>query len=59
MELTDLLQRIIKRLVNNPQMVVDFQNKLVEDTKDEFDLTKITQKRVDFYKQLVADKNKV
>lgn len=51
--------KLIKRLVNNPQMVVDFQNKLVEDTKDEFDLTKITQKRVDFYKQLVADKNKV
>lgn len=51
--------KLIKRLVNNPQMVVDFQNKLVEDTKDEFDLSKITERRVVFYKELVAKKNKV
>jgi glycosyltransferase involved in cell wall biosynthesis len=46
--------KLTKRLVNNPQMVVDLQNKLVEDTKDEFDLALITKKRVEFYKDLIS-----
>lgn len=50
--------KLIKRLINNPEMIKDLSKKLIEDTKDEFDLSLITNKRVDFYKNLFYVKNK-
>lgn len=51
--------KLIKRYANNPNMVVDHQNQLREDVKDVFDLTKITEKRVAFYKELLHKKGRI
>lgn len=48
--------KLMKRYISNPQMVIDHQNQLREDVKDVFDLDKITEKRVNFYKELLKKK---
>lgn len=50
--------KLVKRLVTNPEMVKDLSAKLIEDTHDEFDLSLITKKRIEFYKQLFNAKNR-
>ncbi len=49
--------KITKRLINEPNLVTDTANKLIEDTKDEFDLKLVTEKRANFYKGIFAVKN--
>lgn len=50
--------KLVKRLINNPNMVEDYQNKLIEDLGETFSLTNITAKRAEFYKELYNQKIK-
>lgn len=51
-------EKIIKRIAREPQIIEEMTTKFVESVKDEFDLVKVTQKRVDWYKKLLVDKRK-
>ncbi len=45
--------KLIKRLINEKGLAKQLADQLREDTKDEFDLVKITEKRAEFYKDLI------
>jgi glycosyltransferase involved in cell wall biosynthesis len=50
--------KILKKIVNEPQLITDLTKQFVEDVKDEFDLAKITARRVEWYKDLLNNKRK-
>ena len=43
----------IKKLVDNPSMIVDLGERLYETVKDKYDLNKVTITRAEFYKSLI------
>jgi glycosyltransferase involved in cell wall biosynthesis len=43
----------IKKLVDNPNMIVDLGERLYETVKDKYDLNQVTKTRSEFYKSLV------
>jgi glycosyltransferase involved in cell wall biosynthesis len=43
----------IKKLVENPNMIVDLGERLYETVKDTYDLNKVTKDRAEFYKSLI------
>jgi glycosyltransferase involved in cell wall biosynthesis len=43
----------IKKLVDNPNMIVDMGERLYETVKDKYNLTNVTKTRSDFYKSLI------
>ena len=43
----------IKKLVDNPSMIVDLGERLYETVKDKYDLNQVTKTRSEFYKSLV------
>jgi glycosyltransferase involved in cell wall biosynthesis len=43
----------IKRLMNNPSLVEDLGERLYESVKDKYHLKTTTEKRKEFYKQLI------
>jgi glycosyltransferase involved in cell wall biosynthesis len=43
----------IKKLVENPNMIVDLGERLYETVKDRYDLNKVTETRAQFYKSLI------
>jgi glycosyltransferase involved in cell wall biosynthesis len=48
----------IKKLVDNPNMIIDMGERLYETVKDTYDLSNVTRKRADWYKEIVNKKNK-
>jgi glycosyltransferase involved in cell wall biosynthesis len=48
----------IKKLVDNPNMIIDMGERLYETVKDTYDLNNVTRKRADWYKEIVNKKNK-
>ena len=45
--------KYIKKLVDNPNMIVDMGERLYETVKDKYDLTQVTKTRAEFYKSLI------
>jgi glycosyltransferase involved in cell wall biosynthesis len=43
----------IKKLVENPNMIIDLGEKLYETVKDTYDLNLVTKTRAEFYKSLI------
>ena len=43
----------IKKLVENPNMIIDLGEKLYETVKDTYDLNVVTRERASFYKSLI------
>jgi hypothetical protein len=43
----------IKKLVENPSMIVDLGERLYETVKDKYDLNQVTKTRSEFYKSLI------
>jgi glycosyltransferase involved in cell wall biosynthesis len=43
----------IKKLVENPSMIVDLGERLYETVKDKYDLNNVTRERYQFYKSLI------
>jgi glycosyltransferase involved in cell wall biosynthesis len=43
----------IKKLVSNPNMIVDLGERLYETVKDRYDLNNVTKERAEFYKSLI------
>ena len=43
----------IKKLVENPNMIVDLGERLYETVKDKYDLNTVTKERAEFYKSLI------
>jgi glycosyltransferase involved in cell wall biosynthesis len=43
----------IKKLVENPSMIVDLGERLYETVKDRYDLNNVTKERAEFYKSLI------
>ena len=43
----------IKKLVENPNMIVDLGERLYETVKDRYDLNNVTKERAEFYKSLI------
>ena len=43
----------IKKLVDNPNMIVDLGERLYETVKDKYDLNQVTKTRAEFYKSLI------
>jgi glycosyltransferase involved in cell wall biosynthesis len=43
----------IKKLVENPNMIVDMGERLYETVKDKYDLNNVTKERAEFYKSLI------
>jgi glycosyltransferase involved in cell wall biosynthesis len=43
----------IKKLVENPNMIVDLGERLYETVKDKYDLNQVTKTRYEFYKSLI------
>ena len=43
----------IKKLVDNPNMIVDLGERLYETVKDKYDLNTVTKERAEFYKSLI------
>jgi glycosyltransferase involved in cell wall biosynthesis len=43
----------IKKLVGNPNMIVDLGERLYETVKDKYDLNQVTKTRSEFYKSLI------
>jgi glycosyltransferase involved in cell wall biosynthesis len=43
----------IKKLVDNPNMIVDLGERLYETVKDKYDLNNVTKERAEFYKSLI------
>jgi hypothetical protein len=43
----------IKKLVDNPNMIVDLGERLYETVKDKYDLNLVTKNRAEFYKSLI------
>jgi glycosyltransferase involved in cell wall biosynthesis len=43
----------IKKLVENPNMIVDLGERLYETVKDKYDLNQVTKTRSEFYKSLI------
>lgn len=43
----------VKKLVDNPNMIVDLGEKLYETVKDTYDLNKVSKNRAEFYKSLI------
>jgi glycosyltransferase involved in cell wall biosynthesis len=43
----------IKKLVDNPNMIVDLGERLYETVKDKYDLNQVTKTRSEFYKSLI------
>jgi glycosyltransferase involved in cell wall biosynthesis len=43
----------IKKLVDNPSMIVDLGERLYETVKDKYDLNQVTKTRSEFYKSLI------
>jgi glycosyltransferase involved in cell wall biosynthesis len=43
----------IKKLVDNPSMIVDLGERLYETVKDKYDLNNVTRERYQFYKSLI------
>ena len=43
----------IKKLVDNPNMIVDLGERLYETVKDRYDLNNVTKERAEFYKSLI------
>lgn len=50
--------KILKKITNEPQLIKDLTTQFVEDVKDEFDLAKITERRAEWYKNLLDNKRK-
>ena len=48
----------IKKLVDNPNMIIDMGERLYETVKDTYDLNNVTRRRADWYKEIVNKKNK-
>jgi glycosyltransferase involved in cell wall biosynthesis len=49
----------IKKLVDNPNMIVDLGERLYETVKDTYDLRNVTKARAEWYKLIVDKKNNV
>jgi len=49
----------IKKLVDNPSMIVDLGERLYETVKDTYDLRNVTKARAEWYKLIVDKKNNV
>jgi glycosyltransferase involved in cell wall biosynthesis len=49
----------IKKLVDNPNMIVDLGERLYETVKDTYDLKNVTKARAEWYKLIVDKKNNV
>jgi len=47
----------IKKLVENPNMIIDLGERLYETVKDTYDLRNVTKSRAEWYKQIVDKKN--
>lgn len=45
--------KYIKKLVDNPNMIVDMGERLYETVKDKYDLRQVTKTRCEFYKSLI------
>jgi glycosyltransferase involved in cell wall biosynthesis len=45
--------KYVKKLVDNPNMIVDMGERLYETVKDKYDLTQVTKTRAEFYKSLI------
>jgi glycosyltransferase involved in cell wall biosynthesis len=45
--------KYIKKLVDNPNMIVDMGERLYETVKDKYDLRQVTKTRAEFYKSLI------
>lgn len=45
--------KYVKKLVDNPNMIVDMGERLYETVKDKYDLTQVTKTRCEFYKSLI------
>ena len=45
--------KYIKKLVNNPNLIVDLGERLYETVKDRYDLNNVTKERAEFYKSLI------
>jgi glycosyltransferase involved in cell wall biosynthesis len=45
--------KYIKKLVDNPNMIVDMGERLYETVKDTYDLNVVTKTRAEFYKSLI------
>jgi hypothetical protein len=43
----------IKKLVDNPNMIIDMGERLYETVKDTYDLNVVTKTRAEFYKSLI------
>ena len=43
----------IKKLVENPNMIIDMGERLYETVKDKYDLNNVTKERAEFYKSLI------
>jgi glycosyltransferase involved in cell wall biosynthesis len=43
----------IKKLVSNPNMIIDLGERLYETVKDRYDLNNVTKERAEFYKSLI------
>ena len=49
----------IKKLIDNPNMIVDLGERLYETVKDTYDLKTVTKARAEWYKLIVDKKNNV
>jgi glycosyltransferase involved in cell wall biosynthesis len=45
--------KYVKKLVDNPNMIVDMGERLYETVKDKYDLRQVTKTRAEFYKSLI------
>ena len=45
--------KYVKKLVDNPNMIVDLGERLYETVKDRYDLNNVTKDRAEFYKTLI------
>ncbi len=43
----------IKKLVENPNMIIDMGERLYETVKDKYDLNNVTKERSEYYKSLI------
>jgi glycosyltransferase involved in cell wall biosynthesis len=45
--------KYIKKLIQNPSMIVDMGERLYETVKDKYDLRKVTNDRAEWYKSII------
>ena len=45
--------KYVKKLVDNPNMIIDMGERLYETVKDTYDLNVVTKTRAEFYKSLI------